>query len=713
LIATQGSAARDIFVRSLETERGKLRETVKRYPDSLPADVRSDRGAFPGLLWILANRVQAENEPESRWWREQAGRYTQLLSAHKEDADPAGLGFVFLPVASQADELVVHASRRLLLHLKACEPCPTVESLIDAILVFHGAAISGESDLRDMAADHCLAVRRLLIRGDGSIDGTSGSMRDLAGAVYGFGAAYRFTRDARFLATAENCAAHLLESLPLDGSGFPDDVAGAIAVSALLQLSSLAADTTKSRFYSLFARQFLVTLARESHASERAPDIGDYFLLDAINQSVGVDQVKVTSETAPLVATAAAGVGGRNGASHPAPVAAVAPVGVVEPEPSATAPSASEPAAAEPESQPAGRSTVRPVIFLVAPLVFCLLVEILVFRSNFYLRFLEPESAAGSFESVIDHERTRERHAREAIVLGSSRIAEGFSIKRANVNLTKDDLWMVNGAVAGAGARCMYYFLRDVDPHRDRYQAIVMTLDDYSDSDDVEDFADRIADLYEVIGRLRLTDIRPFMHSFSSHPAKWEAFRGSVIKSIVYQRDLQEFFDHPGDRLDKVKLWREHRFGWAEDYFGSNSSMAGTTVDWTTETITFPPTISKPDQDYLRPRLITHAPQTGKVRAFNIRWLGALADLYKNSKTRVIFIQPPRTPFPRPVPLAQWKSTTADELRQRSWVTVMDPSTFGNLEKPELFADHAHLNGEGNKLFSPALAAAVKAVLAK
>jgi hypothetical protein len=339
------------------------------------------------------------------------------------------------------------------------------------------------------------------------------------------------------------------------------------------------------------------------------------------------------------------------------------------------------------------------------------LVELLVFRSNFYVRFLEPESAAGTFEGVVDHEGTRARHAKEVFVLGSSRIAEGFSSKRVNQGLGKDDLWFVNGAVPGAGPRCMYYFVRDVDPHRDRYQAIVMTIDDYDDHDDLEDFADRTADIYEIIARLRFTDILPFMRSFPSSKSRWEVFKGSLIKSIVYQRDIQEFLDHPGDRIDKAKLFREHRFGWAEDYMGANSSLAGSTIDWAAQTINFPPTIPKSDQDYLRPRIIINAPQTGKTRAFQVRWLGAFADLYRDSKTRIIFIQAPRAPFLRPTPLAHWDWTTADDLRKRPWVTVVDQHTFENLEKPELFADHVHLNNEGNKLFSPALVATVKAIL--
>ena len=99
------------------------------------------------------------------------------------------------------------------------------------------------------------------------------------------------------------------------------------------------------------------------------------------------------------------------------------------------------------------------------------------------------------------------------------------------------------------------------------------------------------------------------------------------------------------------------------------------------------------------------------MRAFQTQWLGAIADLYKNSRTRLIFLQAPRTAIPRPAPLKKWDWTTVDALAKRPWVTIVPAQTFENLERPELFSDHAHLNTEGQKLFSPALANTVKAIL--
>jgi hypothetical protein len=659
LTATEGSASRDILAHAIESARSRLRETIANLSARPPVLEGPPwrRGFFPGTLWIL----QSTHDAQATWWREQAIRYSKLLIGMTGE----GLGCALLPSVcrwadathdSVAGNAIIEAAQSLLPRLEQQEP--TVLSLMDAVLLFRAG-------MNDAATAHVLAARRWLVRGDGSLAVQSESPHDLALVIYAFGAAYQFTRDPRFLAVAENCAFYFLETQPAD----------AAAASALMQLSSIAADSAKARFYSMAARQYITAIG-----DRELDDEAQYFLLDAASRCAGATLV-------PL-----------NGVVH---VPEAPPVPEPEPEP-----------VKEPE--PPRRKLVGPWTFLLAPFIFFLLIEVVIFRSNFYTRFMEPESSAGTFEGTFQHEDARARGPRQILILGSSRIAEGFSAKRVNQLEPKGGYYFINGAVSGAGPRCMYYLLRDLDPRRDRYKAIVLTIDDYTDPDDYEDLADREEDVNTVIARLRLTDVYSFTQSFTKRKTKWAVLASSLIKSISYQRDLQEFLDHPQHRIEKATLYRGHFFDWAYDYGGSEHSLAGTTIDWNTKppTITFPPNIPQPEQDYLRPRLVITAPQKdAHVRAYQTRWLGAIADLYRNSKTRIIFVQAPRTPLPRPVSLANWPWTTADKMRERPWVTVVDPRTFENLERPELFSDYAHLNSEGQKAFSPALAATVKSLL--
>ena len=400
-----------------------------------------------------------------------------------------------------------------------------------------------------------------------------------------------------------------------------------------------------------------------------------------------------------------------------APVAFTAPVGVA-PVPQ---PPAARSTLALPKRQitvvrpPRPRVAVTPrkiAVFLAVLFTGSLLADALVFRSGFYGQFLAPLSSTGTFERVFFAEAHRPHSGKkEVLVLGNSRIAEGFSAKIANEYKPEDGYWFANCAVPASGARDWYYFVRDIDPRRDRYNAIAIPLDDYNDIDGTDDPADRQSEMWLVINRLRLTDILPYTLSFKSWRSRFDVFRGSTLKGLVFQRDLQDFIEQPGNRLKAVKDFREHSSDWFYAYGGASQSLAGMSVDWTNHRVTFPPGMPQDRQDGLSSEIFRELPQNGWTRPFQVQWLGALADLYRGSKTKIIIYQLPRDAAPRPTPLAHLPWTSVDELRKRPSVSVVDHSVFETLETPDLFFDYIHLNTAGRKVFSPLLADTVKAKL--
>ena len=351
--------------------------------------------------------------------------------------------------------------------------------------------------------------------------------------------------------------------------------------------------------------------------------------------------------------------------------------------------------------------------FLAVLLTGYLLCEILIFQSGFYARFLEPQiSATGNLERTLYAEVHRPPSGKkEVLVVGNSRMAEGFSAKIANNTNPQDGYQFHNFAVSGTGNRVWYYLVRDVDPHRDRYAAITIPIDDYSDPDDYEDVADRVSEMPLLVNRIGLADILPYTLSFTQWTSRLTVLRGLLFKSTVYQRDFQQFMEHPSRRLQVVEDFRLHGESYGYDYEGMDHSLAGLQVDYAKQQIIFPPDMPEDRQHDLTGLFFSNPPQRGMNRAFEVRWLGPLVDLYRGSKTRIIVFQAPRSPAPRPVSLAHLPWTITDELRKRPWVTVIDRHVFEDLEKPELFGDHVHLNATGRKLFSPRLAAVVKSAL--
>lgn len=339
--------------------------------------------------------------------------------------------------------------------------------------------------------------------------------------------------------------------------------------------------------------------------------------------------------------------------------------------------------------------------------------EILLFRSGFYARYLDPDrSAAGYLERVLYSEVHRPRSGKKDIlVIGNSRIAEGFSAKIANQQDPRDPFWFVNMAIPSTGDRVWYYLVRDVDPHRDRYAAIVIPIEDYADPDDYEDIADRVSEMLLLVNRIRLSDILPYTLSFTTWKARLEVFRGMTINGIVYQTDFQQFLEHPTRRLQRIAEVHAREALDRYNYGGMKRSLAGVQVDWTNETIVFPQGMSEKQRRDLTGIIFRRPAQRQMARAFEVRWLGALVDLYRGSRTRIVIFQVPRGPAVRPTPLVHLPWTIADELRKRPWVSVIDGHAFEDMERPELFADDLHLNADGRREFSPRLADAVRSVL--
>jgi unsaturated chondroitin disaccharide hydrolase len=210
-------------------------------------------------------------------------------------------------------------------------------------IIFYAAQKTGDADLQRRATQHCLTTRRFLVRGDGSTShegvfdvntgeflrqtthqgwrGDSSWARGLAWALYGFGTAYRFTRDRRFLETAQTCADFYMERTPLHGVP-PNDweepnpllpyesSAAAITASGLYNLASLISDSNRAAVYRSYAERIITTLCQPEFLAIDTPGWegvlrhgmyhqrkglgvdesvmwGDYFFLEALSKVLG------------------------------------------------------------------------------------------------------------------------------------------------------------------------------------------------------------------------------------------------------------------------------------------------------------------------------------------------------------------------------------------------------------------------------------------
>ena len=257
-------------------------------------------GFLPGMMWIFNRHLSSDSE-EAEFWLESAIRYTEPLETRKLDKDVHDLGFIFLSSYSRwyrltgqkkLNDVLIQAGKTLALRYQEkgqylssfiADNSLFIDIMMNVGIIFYAAHETKDLRLREIALRHCYTTKRVLVRGDGStahegifdLDtgefqrqtthqgyrGDSCWARGLTWAMYGFGTAYEYSRDPRFLETAQACADYYITHCPPEGippwdfnapSGQReklDTSAAAIAAAGFLRLCRLLPDPVKGHFY--------------------------------------------------------------------------------------------------------------------------------------------------------------------------------------------------------------------------------------------------------------------------------------------------------------------------------------------------------------------------------------------------------------------------------------------------------------------------------
>ncbi|HLG95091.1 MAG TPA: glycoside hydrolase family 88 protein [Bryobacteraceae bacterium] len=318
---------RELFEEALRFAQHQVRKLVEAQPNFYPVYTENGRwnhdgpalsnwtdGFLPGLMWIF-HKYNGGRNAQDKFWLEQAIRYTTPLETRKKDPESIDLGFIFfstyhrwyrLTRDPKLRDVIIEAGRTQALrfqekgqYLRSSigENSIFIDLMMNVGLIFYAAHATGDRKLRDIAARHCLTTRRCLVRGDGStahegiFDLDTGEFlrqttqqgyradscwsRGLAWALYGFSASHEYSRDPRFLETAEACADYYVThsngdgippwdfNAPPESRALVDTSAAAIAASGLLRLCRLLPDPMKGHFYWSTAVLILRTLCEK------------------------------------------------------------------------------------------------------------------------------------------------------------------------------------------------------------------------------------------------------------------------------------------------------------------------------------------------------------------------------------------------------------------------------------------------------------------
>jgi hypothetical protein len=352
----------------------------------------------------------------------------------------------------------------------------------------------------------------------------------------------------------------------------------------------------------------------------------------------------------------------------------------------------------------------RGALWTVVALAAFFAADSLLFRTGWYALHLEPGSSAGSVEYCLHWlQQTPPSGRPEVLVIGDSRIAEGFSTRIGDSTVgARLHFW--NFGMPGTTPRVWYYALRAADPTRRRFAAIVMALDKYSDADWFGSSEDRIYDQNFVEMQLGLSDCADFASSLNAMALRGRALFGCLFRGVVLRPDVQDFLAHPKARLQRSADWRNNGLGYITDYPGKPESLQGLSADWTNRTIHFPEGVSDAIRASVTRRVLPEeVPNADALARYRQRWLGGILDQYKDSPTRIVFLQLPRGPLVNPH--THSGPGFVDSASKLPRVTVLPPETFTDLERPELFADSQHLNREGRPIFTRRIAQKVDSIL--
>jgi hypothetical protein len=346
----------------------------------------------------------------------------------------------------------------------------------------------------------------------------------------------------------------------------------------------------------------------------------------------------------------------------------------------------------------------------LSTLVVLFLLDAAVFRSGFYARYLEPNSAAGFFESVFKaglENRLKRPHG--ALVLGDSQIAEGFSAQLADQTGTGSGWEFVSAGVGGASLRNWYYMVRDLDPQRSRFDVVVLPLRGYADVDDGEIRADREPDIHWMIAHVRLADLPELSASFPTRDIRMQVLRESLFEGLVYRRDLREFLRNLPDRMRRVEWCRAGCADSMYAYPGRSEDLSGLRMDWATFTLQFPPHINAAVEAEMKGHCdFQNWAVRGVESAYRKEWLGRIVDRYRGTRTKILFVSLPYRPFPIPLSWPVDSHSFIVQVAKNPGVTIADEHLFEDLQRPGYFFDVFHMNRKGRELFSRRLAALVE-----
>lgn len=356
---------------------------------------------------------------------------------------------------------------------------------------------------------------------------------------------------------------------------------------------------------------------------------------------------------------------------------------------------------------------------LKAPLCLALAVgltwfafEALLYRSGAYFRIAEPDSNTGIVVTklaLLDGEYRPE--ARNVLVFGDSRVAEGFWSRRAGA--ADPSLNFINVSVPGSTPRTWYYLLREIERRGHAFDAVVVgTL---YQNQNAGLFANWSLDAAHATPLLGLRDAGTFPATFEAPQRQQQARDAVLFPALALRQDTLALLQAPRERWRSVREGRPGYLLAVREREGREETMPPlrfapdrSVSDWAGAT--------QEQRELVRAHLADPVVPPAGIAAANDaflgHWLGAMAELAHARGAAMLVYPLPRGPYPEVLaPLQAQPPASLRKLRDEAGVKVLPADLLADLESPAHFFDTLHANRVGRAITSDRIGAATRALL--
>jgi D-alanyl-lipoteichoic acid acyltransferase DltB (MBOAT superfamily) len=341
-----------------------------------------------------------------------------------------------------------------------------------------------------------------------------------------------------------------------------------------------------------------------------------------------------------------------------------------------------------------------------------LLVDAAAFYAQLYRPLLDPNSSTGAFEGALTALRAVPPvPQRDVLVIGDSRVYSGLAPATAS-RAAGGGLRFLNAGVPGTNPRCWYFFLQSLDPDARRYRALVVPVDTYADDDSAIGSLDgdqRMPDLRYIALSVPPSQIGMVARSFPDPRTRATVAVDMLLRGPKLRDDVQSLLANPLARLQAIEQarvsglydpWRNHPL---------DASLMGTRLDPRTKRLSIASSVSPDERPLVADEILRSGRPSPSYALYRERWLEPIVRRYADAGVPVIFVRIPTRPIHRSEGMRP--SGTLLALQKRYGATLLAGAPYGVLERPELFADHDHLNRTGASIFSAMLGRDVARVL--